>query len=475
MKIYLINMPFSEQEYTKFSEKWDYIEDEYLGINVIYSLLQKLGAQVIKSNRTKIDDMIDDIYAEQFDTVMISAMQTSAGLTYKFVNRIRSKGYDGTIFIGGWYPKLAWKHIFANKWPVDYVCYVDAEDVFPKWIANPHSYIPGIVTYENFEQQTKLTSKEIREQNTWPESYCSPVRESGRRTYRLETSRGCPHACCTFCSLSCADVIKDKWRPLPKEIILGEIEKIHSQYGVNRFSLTDDDMLGPIDGAEQRAKDLHEWIKSLPYRITFSGSISVRAATNGTILDYLVDAGMEQLGIGFESADAEQLKRYNKQQSLEENYIAAQKIVERNINLIPGLITFDPFATTETIRNNLNFLFDHLHHYELGKLTKRLYILTGTPITKLIERSGLLIGDYLNYDYKFLYPEVESLYRDFQEYTDMAKGTQKQINKAGLAYNKAIGLHHKNVAERILAREEWREYAAQQLECIKNEMEGMIR
>ena len=35
MKVYLINMPFFEQEYTKFSEKWEYIEDEYLGIEIV--------------------------------------------------------------------------------------------------------------------------------------------------------------------------------------------------------------------------------------------------------------------------------------------------------------------------------------------------------------------------------------------------------------------------------------------------------
>ena len=471
MKVYLINMPFSEQEYTKFSEKWDYIEDEYIGINIIYALLQKHDVDVTKCSCTKIDDMIAEIFNDQFDTVMISSMQTSANLTHRFVLRIRERGYTGAIFIGGWYPKLAWRYIFETKWPVDYVCYVDAEDVLPKWIENCHSSIPGIATYDDYQLQTAYTSKEIQSRNTWPESYCSPIREPGRRTYRLETSRGCPHAHCTFCSLSCADVIKDKWRPLPKDIILGEIRKIYEQYGVTRFSLTDDDMLGPIDGAEERARELHDWIRTLPYRITFSGSISVRAATNGRILDYLVDAGMEQLGIGFESADAEQLKRYNKQQTLEENYLAAKNIVERKINLIPGLITFDPFATTETIRSNLNFLFDHLHHYELGKLTKRLYILTGTPMAKMVEKSGLLTGDYLNFDYRFQHSEVEELYHDFQVYTDMAKDIQKQINKAGLAYNRDIGMHHKNVAEKILAREQWQDYAAQQLQCIRKKLQ----
>lgn len=472
MKTYLINMPFCEQEYTKFSEKWDYIEDEYIGVNIIHALLLKCNVDVTRCNRTCLADMVVDILSDQYDVVMISVMQTSARLTHEFVNKLREEGYRGIIFIGGWFAKLSWKYIFDNNWDVDYVCYVDAENVLPQWIDNLKQEIIGIATKENYLNQSRLTKDQVRAANSWPENYCSPLREQGRKTYRLETSRGCPHACCTFCSLSCANIVKDKWKPLPLSIITEEIVKIHDRYGVSRFSLTDDDMLGPIDGAVARAKEFHDAIKQLPFDITFSGSISVRAATNGKILDNLVDAGLEQLGIGFESADEEQLKRYNKQQSLEENFVAARNIVERNINLIPGLITFDPFATADTIRKNLDFLFNHLHHYDLGKLTKKLYVITGTPIARLVERKNLLVGDYLNYEYKFMYDETEQLYRAFQKYTDMVKDIQLEINRGSLVLDKNIGCHHKNVAERILSMKEWESYAEKEINKIRKEMEG---
>lgn len=473
MKTYLINMPFCEQEYTKFSEKWDYIEDEYIGINIIHALLLKYNVEVTRCNKNCLADMISDIMMAEYDVVMISVMQTSARLTHEFVSRLRAEGYKGIIFIGGWFAKLSWKYIFDNNWDVDYVCYVDAENVFRQWLDNPELEIIGIATKDNYYAQGKLTRNQVRAINLWPENYCSPLREPGRKTYRLETSRGCPHACCTFCSLSCANIIKDKWKPLPMSVVINEIIKIHDTYGVSRFSLTDDDMLGPIESAEERAKEFHDAIKQLPFRITFSGSVSVRAATNGRILDYLTDSGLEQLGIGFESADAEQLKRYNKQQTLEENFIAAKNIVERNINLIPGLITFDPFATTNTIRKNLDFLFNHLHHYDLGKLTKKLYVITGTPIARLVEQNNLLVGDYLNYEYRFMYDETERLYQDFQKYTDLVKEVQIEINRRGLAFNKNIGHHHQNVAEMILSVKEWKPYAISEIEKIKREIQGV--
>jgi len=472
MKTYLINMPFYEQEYTKFSEKWDYIEDEYIGINIIHALLEKNNIEVTKCQRNSLAEMIEEIITGNYENVMISVMQTSAKLTREFVTRLRKAGYCGIIFIGGWYAKLSWKYIYDNDWDVDYVCYVDAESVLAKWLRNPNDTVIGIATKKNYLLQATLSKQEVRAENKWPENYISPVRESGRKTYRLETSRGCPHACCTFCSLSCANVIKDKWKPLSCEIILKEIMSIHDRFGVTRFSLTDDDMLGPIEGAEARAKEIYEAINTLPYKISFSGSISVKAATNGRILDYLLGAGLEQLGIGFESADEEQLKRYNKQQSLEDNFVAARNIVERNINLIPGLITFDPFATTETIRKNLNFLFNHLNHYDLGKLTKKLYVITGTPIARLVEKNNLLVGDYLNYEYRFMHAETEMLYQNFQKYTEMAKDIQIEVNRRGLAFDKEIGKHHRNVAEAILEQRPWEEYALEEIEQIRQRITG---
>ena len=168
------------------------------------------------------------------------------------------------------------------------------------------------------------------------------------------------------------------------------------------------------------------------------------------------------------------LFRSNKQQSLEENYIAAKNIVERGINLIPGLITFDPFATTDTIRKNLDFLFNHLYHYDLGKLTKKLYVITGTPIAKLVERNNLLIGDYLNFEYRFMHEETERLYNAYQKYTEMVKDVQIEINQRGLAFNKNIGRHHQNVAERILATDDWEAYAIGEIDEIRKEMEGAL-
>jgi hypothetical protein len=230
-------------------------------------------------------------------------------------------------------------------------------------------------------------------------------------------------------------------------------------------------MLGFAEAAEQRAYEIRKMILSLPFKITFSTSISVKSATNGRILDYLSEAGLEQLCVGFESVDEMQLKRYGKQQTLEENYMAADEITRRGIPILPGLITFDPFATKDTISKNLNFLFDKLHHYNIGKLTKRLHVLTGTPIVEMVRRAGLLTGDYLYYDYNFQNQDVELLYRKFQEYSKMVQGIQKRVDRGSLQLQKLIGQYHKNVAIKILEGVEWKEYAILQIKTIEKILE----
>ena len=468
MKIYLLNMPFYEQEYTEFSKKWQYIEDEYIGIGIVEAILKENACQVTKNQSKNISNMIDEVLSLNVDCVMISAMQNSANKTYEFVQGLRAKGFSGIIFIGGWFAKLSWEEIFDNGWPVDYVCYVDAEGTLEAWLKNPNQEIEGIANPSNYLQLKK--QKCPQKKLDWENDYTFSVREPGRNTYSIESSRGCPHSSCTFCSLSKGNVQKMKWNGRAVEQIKGEILHLYNEYHATHFSFSDDDMLGPIDGALGRAKELHDTFVSLPFKIKFSTSISVRAATNGEILDYLIDGGMQQLCVGFESADEEQLKRYNKQQTIEDNFVAAEKIFEKRIKMVPGLITFDPYATVDTIKKNLSFLFDVLKHYDLGKLTKKLYVITGTPMVKMLKKDGLLSGNYLGYDYKFLHPETETLLRKFEKYTSMVQNVQRTANLKGMQYNSEIGERHVAVAKKILSEEPWEQFASERIK----EMEKFI-
>lgn len=446
MKVVLIKMPFLEQEYIKFSEKWEYIEDEYVGIGIVEAILRQHGCDVRLVDAALHADMCATVNSIGPDVVMISVMQTSARLTYKFVNLLRKEGYHGKIFIGGWFAKMAWREIFRHKWPVDHVCFVDAEDVLPQWIENSDGFIQGIADYGNWQQQ----NGRMVDTRTGIDRYISPCRRPGRHTYSIETSRGCPHSHCTFCSQSCGNILSGKWRPIPLHVVRNEIVSLYDRFGVSRFATSDDDLLGPESLAVTRAENIRDMMKSISFPVSFCASISVRSACSDRILDALQEAGLEQLCVGFESADAMQLRRYGKQQTLEENFIASEKLLKRKIKVLPGLITFDPYSTVESIGKNLDFLFDCLRHYNLSKLTKRIHLLTGTPFVNMCKKDNLITGDYLEYEYRFKNEGIKEIYDTFNAYVDLVKDIEKQFNCDAKAYENIMGPCNRRVARHIL-------------------------
>jgi hypothetical protein len=157
---------------------------------------------------------------------------------------------------------------------------------------------------------------------------------------------------------------------------------------------------------------------------------------------------------------------------VEENVAAAKNIVERRMSLIPGLITFDPFATPETVARNLDFLYNHLHHYDLGKLTKRLHVISGTPMEKMIRDAGLLVCDGGALEYRFEHEMTKALYEAFVSYTDMVRHLQVRANALGRVVAQEVGRKHREVADRIISGEAWRPFAEDVVKEIRVLLEG---
>lgn len=86
MRVSIVKMPFLEQEYIKFSEKWEYIEDEYLGLEIVESILTQNNCLEKIYNISSAESIIEDIITNNPDVIMLSVMQSSAKNTYDFIN-----------------------------------------------------------------------------------------------------------------------------------------------------------------------------------------------------------------------------------------------------------------------------------------------------------------------------------------------------------------------------------------------------
>jgi radical SAM superfamily enzyme YgiQ (UPF0313 family) len=450
----LINVPAESQEYIRFEKKWDYIEDEYLGINIVEAIFDQCGFEVTNLNSNNLSVLVQQCMVLNPEIIGLSIMQTAAINALSLVKKLRESGYKNTIIIGGWFVKNAWREIYQHKWPIDTIFYADAEDHLAEWLDD---FKQGTSKKYNGILNTKDERIEEPINSQWPSNYILPTRKANRSVYRIETSRGCPNSCCAFCSLACKESSKRIWKPISWDLVMSEIERLSKEYNVKKFSFTDDELLGPRQGALQRAKELRDELKRRNLNINFSASIAVNTATND-VLNYLQDAGLEQLGLGFESADEKQLRRYRKPQTLRQNFEVAELIRLKNIKLIPGLITFDPFADRQAVRNNLSFLYHDLNHFDLSKLTKRLHLVTGTPIVEDVRKAGLLKQDYLNYDYAFQYDDTLSLYQEFEAYTQMISPYQLMAKEnKDLILQEDLNQLQKKVAFLILDQGTWRE------------------
>ncbi|MCX5726665.1 MAG: methyltransferase domain-containing protein [Candidatus Saganbacteria bacterium] len=130
--------------------------------------------------------------------------------------------------------------------------------------------------------------------------------------------------------------------------------------------------------------------------------------------------------IGFESGADNQLKRYNKGISVEENTRALQILRDLSLDASIGFITFDPLMSKEDLQQNLTFI------EQSGLLSSNFYPFSklmafrDAPITKGLENEGLLKEFDLNtisYSYKYKDPEIarivtilEDWERDFYEF-----------------------------------------------------------
>lgn len=470
IKLALINMPCNQQEYIRFDKKWDFIDEEYLGINILHTIVETAEIEVLKYEESiPLEKFKQDIFSQKIKIIVISIMQTSAKNAFNFIKELKEHDNEIKILIGGWFVKNSWREIFQEKWLIDAACISDAEGVFDYWIKsqleNSAEEIKGIVTNKNLSKYLIEFDKNFTN-GKWPEIIYSPKRNPNKSVYGIETSRGCSHSSCSFCSLTCSQN-KRYWKPRSLSEVVKEIEYLVKMYGTTKFTIIDDDFLGPAKQSEQRAEEFLAEIKKRKLKIEFSASISVKSAIQEKCLDLLIEAGLKQLCIGFESVDDEQLDRYRKPQTKEENYAVAKLLRTKKIKLVPGLITFDAFATPESIEKNIDFLFNHLNHFELSKLTKKIHLITGTPMVNSIEKHGLLEGDYLNYEYRFYDKKTEELYRNFEKYTELVSKIQLKLRNKSNNDREKLEFLHKKYSDKILKFESWRELLNEDLEKIE--------
>lgn len=275
----------------------------------------------------------------------------------------------------------------------------------------------------------------------WSRDYAVPTWVDPQKFFaRVETSRGCQHDHCTFCTRPPREPGQPHWVRFPIDPIVDTIRRLRD-HGVTRFTFCDEDFIG---GEPDFCFELADRLEEMGSTLSFS--FSTRADNiidlNGSdadnerrlaLIKRLRDVGLSLLFVGCESFCDRQLKRFAKRTKAYGNIRAMQILNEIGLAVEAGFIMFDPFASLEDLRENI----DNLDRYELWKIASqtlsRIDVQANSPLAKWVARDGLL-GEYdfntMTYGYRFQDPLVQKIADWCQEWKDETDNAYRLVRNA---------------------------------------------
>lgn len=284
---------------------------------------------------------------------------------------------------------------------------------------NDYCKIPGIATKENPEYEKRqlisdLDSLPFMARDTLDERIKGLDQSLiDQFELRIFCGRGC-FGSCTFCAnYTFANLCQgERCRQRSVDNLVEEMEMLHQKYGVVRFSFWDDNFLPIGQEGLNKAKSIQKAFQKLSFCPVFGIQTRVDTITE-EIIDILQRAGLQNVYLGVENINENELRILGKQVSPEQIKNALRILYqygysyqsESPYRLRIGYIAFTPYSTVQSIKDNLKFINEF--RIPINKLMKNLLVFHGTPIKTLVQRDGLM-GE--NFAWKFNKPGVEQLY-----------------------------------------------------------------
>lgn len=391
-----------------------YPDDEFLGINRIYAHLKDKGLKC-KITELHYNEVIEEAYKKidlSCNYFGFSIFNDSARFVFKISEFIKKNKPEAIIFYGSPFATNSYELLFNDCPNVDFITLGHSErvleEIFKTGIEkqNINKLLGG---HKNIVTRNNMSGKEPCYINI--DELVFPSREilKNKKSFvaNLVTKHGCAGNC-SFCS------IKDKKSIRKHESIFHEIISIYEKTNIRCFNFTD----ASIEDYGQVGKEnLRQLCKSLiEYPVKFSFRCYIRADSFRDIesdISLLLDmkkAGFNNIFIGIESANDQDLKIFNKRATVEDNYNITN--IMRKVGVDPkfGFIMIYPYSTKESLRNNYKFLSTqktaNITHY-----TNTMEIYYNSPMYWKIKRENQLLDSYCYIDklceYKIVDPFVK--------------------------------------------------------------------
>lgn len=389
---------------------------EHVGIGYLAAVLRKANHNVIilEIEEKKIDNIND--YIPLLKNVDLVGFTTTC-ITLKNIIRITKliKKYipKSYILYGGHMATFGAVEIL-EKYPfVNFIILGEGEltiiDLVETIENNKDlSNVKGLVYRKNDKiiQNENRTLIEDLDTLPFPERDQFEMHNQDFQYLRISTSRGCLGNC-GFCSSFVGRKQKgSRWRGRSPQNIVDEIEMLTNKYNFHTYDFVDSTFEDPGKLGKERIYCIAQEIISRKLNIYYNCCFRAENWTDSddSLLEILVDSGLEKVNIGFESGNDKGLKILNKRATMEDNQRVIRVLKKHPMIYITfGFIMLHPYSTLQDIKDNADFL----HNTGIGQIIRHYFwmleVYPGTLMEEKLKKDNLLKKGYDINDGMYMY------------------------------------------------------------------------
>lgn len=266
------------------------------------------------------------------------------------------------IVWGGWHPSLFAEECLAEA-SVDAVVVGQGEDTFAELVdryagGQTAAGVAGCAWRETREGRAKAVfggPRRLRDINALPQHDYGLIEApryfaaKGKRQLDYVSSQGC-HFRCTFC----ADptVFQRGWVGLAPERMARELAGLHGQWGLEEIAFQDETFFTSRGRVEAIADAFLTMGLRVPWTATMRADQGARLPEG--LLDKCRRAGLRRVMVGVESGSPEMLRRIQKDITLEQVFITAERCARHGLGGIFNFIVGFPGESDASVQASLD-------------------------------------------------------------------------------------------------------------------------
>lgn len=226
------------------------------------------------------------------------------------------------------------------------------------------------------------------------------------------STRGCPYRC-TFCGTGAvSDLLgADSYRSRSIELVVDEVERLVSDFGIDFLSITDDLFVSKHPAMQERAVRFADELLRRHLDVKFMIDARLDSVSDLSIYRRLYAAGLRRVFIGIETGSRKQLVAYRKR-SVRPGEDVEQKLrnlQDAGLEVIPGTIMFHPTVGPDELRATARIL-RAVDYKAPRKLLDRITAYPGTPLYAEYASQGLLVEDWPIGRWEFVDPRAARIH-----------------------------------------------------------------